>query len=77
MSQDKGVDSAYVAFAMAVRRLELRYGIFIHASPEWIYLSRVRPSSNMGVFTAVGPPSLAAELEREVDAEPHRRVRPS
>ena len=63
-------DSSHIAFAMAVRRLELQYGVFIHTSSEWTFLSSLRPRVSDSVFSAVAPPELSVQLENEVDAEP-------
>jgi hypothetical protein len=70
-------DESHVAFAMEVRRLELRYGLYIHVSPRWTFVSRSRPSPNRSVFSAIAVPEHSAALEKEVDAEPRPRVRPS
>ncbi len=78
MIGEGGVDSTHVAFAMAVRRLELRYGLFIHASSEWIFISHHRPPSNSSVFAALHAPAVGIALEREVDSEPRlRKLGPS
>jgi len=78
MSRDRSADSTHVAFAMAIRRVELQYGLFLHTSKEWVSISSFRPPNDSGVFAALEPPELAAAVEREVDAEPrYPRLLPS
>lgn len=77
MNQNRSADNTHIAFAMALRRLELRFGLFIHTAPEWFFFSSRRPSISRGVFTALNSPELASALERDVDAEPQLKVLPS
>lgn len=78
MSRDhRGADNRHVAFAMALRRLELRYELYVHTSPEWFFFSSRRPSIERGVFSALNAPELSSALERDVDAEPQFKVLPS
>lgn len=75
MTRDRSADR--VAFVMAIRRLELKYGLYLHTDPEWSFLSDLRPPCARGIFAVLTSPDVAAALEKEVDAEPRYEVRPS